>query len=140
MSIFEKICIILAVPLGAILMILGALGLFLGCSFNFTLPPILGGVPFLVGYGICVCLVKYWKLVNVGDKMSYESVRHLQTYSTRFEAESAQGVLKQNGIYCIVQGDDCAGMMPHVGLTSGGFKLLVKESDMSQARELLGIS
>jgi hypothetical protein len=52
MNAFDKFCAVLAVPLAAALMLLGGLGLFAGCSANFTLPPILGVLPALIGWGI----------------------------------------------------------------------------------------
>ncbi|QQE09917.1 hypothetical protein JD969_10325 [Planctomycetota bacterium] len=63
-NVFDKLCIVIAIPLGAILMILGALGLILGCNAHFTLPPLLGVIPFFPGFAMCVCLIKYWKLTN----------------------------------------------------------------------------
>lgn len=64
MSTFEKLCAALAICMGAILMILGVFGLFMGASAHFTLPPLLGALPFFVGYGICVPLARYWRMSN----------------------------------------------------------------------------
>jgi hypothetical protein len=64
MNVFEKLCMIVTIPVGALLMGLGVLGLFAGCNAHFTLPPILGFAPFLLGFAMCVCLVRYWKLGN----------------------------------------------------------------------------
>jgi len=33
-----------------------------GSSAHFALPPVLGGLPFFLGWGMCVILVKYWRL------------------------------------------------------------------------------
>lgn len=52
MNLFDKLCAVLAALLGIALFLLGAIGLFTGCKANFTLPPILGVVPALVGWGI----------------------------------------------------------------------------------------
>lgn len=52
MNPFDKFCAVLAFPLGVILVLLGAVGLFVGCSAQFTLPPVLGVLPALVGWGI----------------------------------------------------------------------------------------
>ncbi|NNJ27665.1 hypothetical protein [Alienimonas chondri] len=64
MSTFEKVCAAFAILLGGGLMLLGAVGLFLGSSANFTLPPVLGVAPFFFGYGICIPLVRYWRMSN----------------------------------------------------------------------------
>jgi hydrogenase/urease accessory protein HupE len=64
MNIFEKICMVVTIPVGAIFMVLGVIGLFTGCNAHFTLPPILGAIPFFLGFAMCVCLVRYWKLGN----------------------------------------------------------------------------
>src|SRR5688572_28977923 len=52
MTIFDKICSLLAAFLGAVFILLGGFGLFMGCNFNFTLSPIFGVLPALVGWGI----------------------------------------------------------------------------------------
>ena len=64
MSIFEKMCAALAILLGIVFLILGVFGLFLGAKAHFTLPPILGALPFFIGYGICIPLIRYWKMSN----------------------------------------------------------------------------
>ncbi len=61
MNSFDKICSCLAIPIGAIFMILGAVGLFTGSNAHFTLPPLLGVLPFFLGWSMCVTLVKFWK-------------------------------------------------------------------------------
>ena len=43
-------------------MILGAFGVIFGNNAHFTLPPILGGLPFFLGWAMCVGLIKYWRL------------------------------------------------------------------------------
>jgi hypothetical protein len=52
MRFVDRICFLLAVPVGLLLLVLGAFGAFVGCSANFTLPPVLGVAPALVGWGI----------------------------------------------------------------------------------------
>ena len=61
MNIFDKICACLAFALGAVFIVLGVLGLFTGCKANFALPPILGAVPALVGWGIIKSIIVAWK-------------------------------------------------------------------------------
>lgn len=60
MNIFDKICAVAAFALGAVLLVLGVLGLFTGCNANFTLPPILGVIPAFVGWGIVKPVVVAW--------------------------------------------------------------------------------
>ncbi len=64
MSTFEKICAACAILLGGVLMLLGVFGLVFGAKAQFTLPPVLGAAPFFVGYGICIPLVRYWRMSN----------------------------------------------------------------------------
>ena len=77
MNMFEKICMVLTIPVGAIFMVLGIIGLFAGCNAHFTLPPILGVLPFFLGFAMFVCLVKYWKLANerANGKLSNERAK-----------------------------------------------------------------
>src|SRR4051794_22572644 len=49
---FDKFCAILAMALGGPLLLLGVIGLFAGCQVSFVLPPVLGILPALVGWGI----------------------------------------------------------------------------------------
>ena len=60
MNVFNKVCMVLAVALGGLLMILGALGLFFGCNAHFTLPPVLGALPAIVGWGIVTAVRAAW--------------------------------------------------------------------------------
>jgi xanthosine utilization system XapX-like protein len=61
MNLFDKICACLACILGGLFIILGVMGLFMGCNANFTLPPILGGRPALVGWSIIKPVIVAWK-------------------------------------------------------------------------------
>ena len=61
MNLFDKICAVLAIVLGGIFLLLGIPGIFLGCKANFTLPPILGVLPALIGWGIIKSIIVAWK-------------------------------------------------------------------------------
>lgn len=61
MTTFDKACASIAILFGAMFMIQGAIGLFFGASAHFTLPPGLGGLPFFLGWGMCVSLCKCWR-------------------------------------------------------------------------------
>ncbi len=67
MTTFDRICAALSIAVGAIFMVLGVIGLFFGSRANFTLPPILGGLPFFLGWGMCIPLVRYWKMSSKTD-------------------------------------------------------------------------
>ena len=60
MNVVDKICMALAFPIGLILLILGAIGLFTGCRAHFSLPPVLGLVPGIVGWGIVRAIYLAW--------------------------------------------------------------------------------
>ena len=67
MTVFDKVCAALSILVGALFMILGVVGLFVGSNAHFRLPPILGGLPFFLGWGMCVPLIKYWKMSREQD-------------------------------------------------------------------------
>ena len=60
MNLFDKICASLAFAVGLILLGLGAVGLFLGSKASFELPPVLGFLPALVGWGIVRSVRRAW--------------------------------------------------------------------------------
>ena len=60
MGVFDKICAVLAIPVGVVFLVLGTVGFFAGSSAQFTLPPILGGLPFLLGWAMSVTLIRFW--------------------------------------------------------------------------------
>jgi hypothetical protein len=61
---FDKICAVLAIPLGLSFMVLGVVGLFAGSNFNFSLPPVIGALPFFAGWAMCVTLVRCWNITT----------------------------------------------------------------------------
>jgi formate/nitrite transporter FocA (FNT family) len=62
MSGFDKLCAALAFVLGVVLVILGGFGLFAGCSAQFTLPPVAGVLPAVVGWGIVRAVRLAWSV------------------------------------------------------------------------------
>lgn len=48
-------------------MILGVVGLFIGSNASFELPPVLGFLPFILGWAMCVTMIKFWKLQKQSD-------------------------------------------------------------------------
>ena len=61
MNTFDKICAAPAFLIGVAFLVLGVLGLFVGCKAHFALPPILGALPALVGWGIVKPIVVSWR-------------------------------------------------------------------------------
>lgn len=59
---FDRFCAVLAGILGAVLLLLGAIGIFFGSAAHFRLPPILGGLPALVGWGIIRTVMLAWNV------------------------------------------------------------------------------
>ncbi|HKA08579.1 MAG TPA: hypothetical protein VKD71_15075 [Gemmataceae bacterium] len=60
MNTFDKLCGALAFVLGCVFVVLGVLGLFIGCQANFTLPPIAGVLPAFIGWGIIRAVYLAW--------------------------------------------------------------------------------
>lgn len=58
------------------------------------------------------------------------------TFTTRYEADLAQGLLEANDIDAVTFGDDCGSVDP--ALTYGlGIRLMVREEDVEKARDVL---
>lgn len=72
MNRFDKICAVIAVLMGLPLLVFGVIGLFAGCSAHFTLPPILGVLPGLAGWGICKSVYIAWKIPPSSDGQGFE--------------------------------------------------------------------
>jgi len=61
----------------------------------------------------------------------------VQTFSNQFEADMAISALEAAEIDAIIQADTAGGMRPHIAWASGGFKVLVREEDALEAKEIL---
>ena len=61
----------------------------------------------------------------------------IKSFLNRQEAELAKGVLGSYGIDSMISADDCGGMRPHLSMGFSGVKLLVNESDVEKAKEIL---
>jgi hypothetical protein len=73
MNAFDKVCAVLAFPLGIVLLVLGIIGLFSGCNASFVLPPILGVVPAFIGWGIVRPVWVAWR----SDSRAQQPLREL---------------------------------------------------------------
>lgn len=61
----------------------------------------------------------------------------VQTYGSRPEADLAKGALEDAGILAKVQADTAGGMREHLAWSGAGFKVLVREEDVTAARDVL---
>jgi hypothetical protein len=61
----------------------------------------------------------------------------IQAYATQMEADIAKSALASAGIPAVIQSDSVGGMRPHIGWSTGGFRLLVSEEDEDSSCEIL---
>jgi hypothetical protein len=61
----------------------------------------------------------------------------VQSYASRPEAELTKGALEAAGIPAMVQSDSVVGMREHLAWSGAGFKILVREEDVTDACEVL---
>ena len=64
---------------------------------------------------------------------------NIRTFTQRFEAEIAQGLLAEEGIESFILADDCGGQRPDLALRMDAVQLLIREEDSERAREALAI-
>ncbi len=61
----------------------------------------------------------------------------VESCGSRPEAELVKGALEEAGIPAIIQGDTAGGMREHLAWSGAGFKILVREDDVTAARDFL---
>jgi hypothetical protein len=61
----------------------------------------------------------------------------VQSFGNRPEADLAKGALEDAGIPAMIQADTAGGMREHLAWSGAGFKILVREEDATEAREVL---
>lgn len=62
----------------------------------------------------------------------------LTTCNTSFEANLIKGMLENNGIECFLSNENFTTLMPmYNGVMGAGVQILIEESDLGQAQELL---
>jgi hypothetical protein len=69
--------------------------------------------------------------------MEHSNLVVVRAYGDRLEAELARGSLEASGIPAMIQGDTAGGMREHLAWSGAGFKILVREEDAAEAREVL---
>ncbi len=66
-------------------------------------------------------------------------LKNIRTFTQRFEAEIAQGLLSEQGIESFILADDCGGQRPDLAVRMAAVQLLIREEDTEKARETLQI-
>src|SRR5215472_16607205 len=61
----------------------------------------------------------------------------VERFASQVEADLAKSELDSAGIDAMIQSDRAGGMRDHLAWSGLGFKLLVREEDAAEARELL---
>jgi len=63
----------------------------------------------------------------------------VHAFGSRPEADMAVSALDAAGIDAIVQADTGGGMRPHLAWAGVGFRVLVREDDLDEARDILDL-
>jgi len=61
----------------------------------------------------------------------------VHAFGSQPEADMAKSALEAAGIDAMVQADAAGGMRPHLAWASGGYKVLVRDEDAADARDVL---
>lgn len=64
----------------------------------------------------------------------------IKVFLNRFEAELAKNLLEDSGINSVISADDCGGLRPDIGFSTGNVSLLVGKDDYEKAKEILRVS
>jgi len=63
----------------------------------------------------------------------------VHAFGSRPEADMAVSALDAAGIDAIIQADSGGGMRPHLAWAGVGFRILVREEDLTEARNILDL-
>jgi len=63
----------------------------------------------------------------------------VHAFGSRPEADMAVSALDAAGIDAIIQADSGGGMRPHLAWAGVGFQILVREADLTEARDILDL-
>lgn len=69
--------------------------------------------------------------------MEHPNLVIVHAYGTRPEADLAKSELESAGIPAMIQADTAGGMREHLAWSGFGFKILVREEDVTAARDIL---
>jgi hypothetical protein len=81
---FDKCCAVLAFLLGIIFVVFGVIGCFAGVNLNLSLPPVLGGLVFVVGWGIVKPIVVAWKHSTPDEQDVLKKVRAFRALRAKY--------------------------------------------------------
>jgi hypothetical protein len=71
--------------------------------------------------------------------MSDAALVVVHSFGSRPEADMAVSALDAAGIDAMIQADTGGGMRPHLAWAGVGFQVLVREEDLSDARDILDL-
>lgn len=69
--------------------------------------------------------------------MDHSKLVLAQAFGSQSEADLAKSMLESAGIDSVVQADTAGGMRPHIAWSGLGFRVLVREEDVAEARSVL---
>jgi cell division protein FtsN len=69
--------------------------------------------------------------------MDHSKLVLAQAFGSQSEADLAKSMLESAGIDAMVQADTAGGMRPHIAWSGLGFRVLVREEDVAEARGVL---
>jgi hypothetical protein len=69
--------------------------------------------------------------------MDHTKLVVVQKYGSRSEVELAMSELEAAGIRAMIQADTAGGMREHLAWSGAGYKILVREEDATDARDVL---
>ena len=71
------------------------------------------------------------------NSMDRSKLSVVERFASQAEADLAKSALESGGIDSMIQADRAGGMRDHLAWSGLGFKVLVREEDAAEARELL---
>jgi putative signal transducing protein len=69
--------------------------------------------------------------------MDHSKLAVVERFASQVEADLAKSALESAGIDAMIQADRAGGMRDHLAWSGLGFKVLVREEDATEAREVL---
>jgi Putative prokaryotic signal transducing protein len=69
--------------------------------------------------------------------MDHSKLVLVQAFGSQGEADLAKSMLESAGIDALIQADTAGGMRPHIAWSGLGFRVLVREEDAAEARDVL---
>jgi Putative prokaryotic signal transducing protein len=69
--------------------------------------------------------------------MPHPNLVVVQSYGSRAEADLAKGALEDAGIHSMIRADTAGGMREHLAWSGAGFQILVREEEVTVARDVL---